>query len=112
MNKFRNNKVNILVATDVAARGIDVSDIDVIFNYGIPRECESYVHRVGRTGRAGKTGKAVSLVSRTEFGRLRNIMKFTKVDIECKKNDNLPDLEFLGKKKKKPKRRFRRRRSG
>ena len=100
MNKFRNNKVNILVATDVAARGIDVSDIDIIFNYGIPRECESYVHRIGRTGRAGKTGKAVSLVSRTEFGRLRNIMRFTKADIECKKVNGLPDLEFLSKDKK------------
>jgi ATP-dependent RNA helicase DeaD len=103
MNKFRNNKVNVLVATDVAARGIDVSDIDIIFNYGIPRECESYVHRIGRTGRAGKTGKAISFVSRTEFGRLRNIMRFTKADIECKKVDGLPDLEFLSKKKEKNK---------
>ena len=95
MNKFRSERVNILVATDVAARGLDISNVEIIFNYGIPRERESYVHRIGRTGRAGKTGKAISLVSRMEFGRLRDIMRFTNANIERKKEENLPDIEFV-----------------
>lgn len=81
MNKFRRGRINILVATDVAARGIDVSDIEIIFNFEIPREIESYVHRIGRTGRAGKTGKAISLISRLEFRQFRNIMRYTKIDV-------------------------------
>jgi len=92
MNKFRSERIKILVATDVAARGIDVPAIEVIFNYGIPRERESYVHRIGRTGRAGNTGKAISLVSRAEFGRLRDIMRFTRADIKLEMANNLPDL--------------------
>jgi|SaaInlStandDraft_4_1057021.scaffolds.fasta_scaffold17558_2 ATP-dependent RNA helicase DeaD len=95
MNKFRKEKINILVATDVAARGIDVPNIEVIFNYGIPRERESYVHRTGRTGRAGKEGKAISLVSRPEFSRLRDIMRYANVDIKREKANNLPDLESV-----------------
>lgn len=103
MNKFRNEKVNILVATDVAARGIDVANIEMIFNYGIPRERESYVHRIGRTGRAGKTGKAISFVSRTEFKQFRDIMRFTKVDIRRTEARDLPDLDFIFRDKAKPK---------
>jgi ATP-dependent RNA helicase DeaD len=95
MNRFRKEKVTILVATDVAARGIDVSNIEIVFNYGIPKDCESYVHRIGRTGRAGKTGKAISLVSRTEFRDFRDIMRYTKADIERKQVNNLPDIEFV-----------------
>ncbi|MFH1643785.1 MAG: DEAD/DEAH box helicase [bacterium] len=98
MNKFRNAKINILVATDVAARGIDVSNVEVIFNYGIPRERESYVHRIGRTGRAGKTGKAISLVSRSEFHTFRNIMKYTNIYIERKSATDLPEIEFIPRK--------------
>ena len=97
MNKFRSERVKILVATDVAARGIDVAGIEVVFNYGIPRESESYVHRIGRTGRAGRTGKAISFVSRSEFGRWRNIERFTKSDIKCELMKNLPDIEFVSK---------------
>ncbi|MCK4651111.1 DEAD/DEAH box helicase [Candidatus Babeliales bacterium] len=100
MSKFRNGSIKILVATDVAARGIDVANIEIIFNYGIPRERESYVHRIGRTGRAGKFGKAISLVSRIEFGRLRDIMRYTNTDIERKKVKNLSDIEFISKDKK------------
>ncbi|MBU1008073.1 DEAD/DEAH box helicase [Candidatus Dependentiae bacterium] len=95
MQKFRSERVNVLVATDVAARGLDVSNVEVVFNYGIPRETESYVHRIGRTGRAGRTGKAISLVSRGEFGKLRDIMRYTKTEIERKMVSNLPDLEFV-----------------
>ena len=99
MNKFRKGRVNVLVATDVAARGIDVSDIEIIFNYGIPRERESYVHRIGRTGRAGKTGKAISLVSRADFGKLRDIMRYANADIKRESAQNLPDLDFTFKSK-------------
>ncbi|MBU4269515.1 DEAD/DEAH box helicase [Candidatus Dependentiae bacterium] len=81
MGKFRKGVINILVATDVAARGIDVSDVEFVFNYDIPREIESYVHRIGRTGRAGKTGKAFSFVARSEMMQLRRIMQFTKIEI-------------------------------
>jgi ATP-dependent RNA helicase DeaD len=101
MNKFRKEKVNILVATDVAARGIDISNVEVVFNYGIPKERESYVHRIGRTGRAGKAGKAISLVSKSEFRLLRDIIRYTNADIERKKADNLPDLDFAFKDKRK-----------
>ena len=99
MNKFRNEKIKVLVATDVAARGIDVSNVEVVFNYGIPKERESYVHRIGRTGRAGKSGKAISLVARNEFVKLREIMRYANVDIKLEKEDNLPDLDFLFKNK-------------
>ncbi|KKP24849.1 MAG: DNA/RNA helicase, superfamily II [candidate division TM6 bacterium GW2011_GWF2_28_16] len=82
MARFRKGKVNILVATDVAARGLDISDVDVIFNYELPKDVESYVHRIGRTGRAGKSGFALNLVSREESMQLRRIMQFTRLDIE------------------------------
>lgn len=63
MRKFRNGNIDILVATDVAARGLDVENVDIVFNYDIPQDPEYYVHRIGRTGRAGKTGKAVTFFS-------------------------------------------------
>ena len=62
MNGFRKGRTDILVATDVAARGIDVDDVDVVFNYDLPQDEEYYVHRIGRTGRAGRTGLAFSFV--------------------------------------------------
>ena len=80
---FRTGDSHILVATDVAARGIDVSDIDAVFNYDLPLDPEYYVHRIGRTGRAGKTGKAFSFVTgRNEFRLLKNIEHFASVRIE------------------------------
>ncbi len=81
MTRFRNDKINILVATDVAARGIDVANVEIVFNYEIPQDVESYIHRIGRTGRAGKTGKALSLVSGREMGQLRDIKRYTKATI-------------------------------
>jgi ATP-dependent RNA helicase DeaD len=82
MSKFRSGLVSVLVATDVAARGIDVNDIEAVFNYDIPLDEEYYVHRIGRTGRAGKTGKAFTLVVGAERNRLREIMNYTKVKID------------------------------
>ena len=82
MNRFRNGNVGFLVATDVAARGLDVENVDAVINYDIPLDEEYYVHRIGRTGRAGKFGKAFTLVVGSERNRLREIMNYTKVKIE------------------------------
>ncbi len=82
MSKFRAGTSNILVATDVAARGIDVDDVDAVINFDIPLDEEYYVHRIGRTGRAGKSGRAFSLVSRDEKFRFRDIQNYTKVRVE------------------------------
>ncbi|MCY7350212.1 MAG: DEAD/DEAH box helicase [Cytophagaceae bacterium] len=81
MSKFRSGVTNILVATDVAARGIDVEDVDAVINYDIPLDEEYYVHRIGRTGRAGKSGKAFTMVVGAERYRLRDIQTYTKVTI-------------------------------
>lgn len=81
MKRFRERKIELLVATDVAARGLDVDDLEIVFNYELPHDAEDYVHRIGRTGRAGRSGKAISLVSGREFGRLQQILRFTKARI-------------------------------
>ena len=75
MNRFRRGQIKVLVATDVAARGLDIDDISHVFNYDLPRDPEIYVHRIGRTGRAGREGIAVSLVTPKEQWRLRRIEK-------------------------------------
>lgn len=82
MSKFRQGTTSILVATDVAARGIDVDDVDAVINFDIPLDEEYYVHRIGRTGRAGKSGRAFSFVSRDEKYRFREIQNYTKVRVE------------------------------
>jgi ATP-dependent RNA helicase DeaD len=78
LNRFRNNQIQILVATDVAARGLDIDDISHVFNYDLPSEVEVYVHRIGRTGRASKTGIAISLITPAEHAHLRRIETFTR----------------------------------
>jgi ATP-dependent RNA helicase DeaD len=78
LHRFRNNQVRILVATDVAARGLDIDDISHVFNHDLPSEVEVYVHRVGRTGRASKTGIAISLITPAEQAHLRRIEAFTR----------------------------------
>jgi ATP-dependent RNA helicase DeaD len=82
MAKFKSGTTTMLVATDVAARGIDVNDVDAVFNFDIPLDEEYYVHRIGRTGRAGKSGKAFTFVVGAERNRLRDIMAYTKVKID------------------------------
>lgn len=81
MNSFRKGNTEILVATDVAARGIDVDDVEAVFNYDIPHDDEYYVHRIGRTGRAGREGIAFSLVVGREVYKLRDIQRYCKTKI-------------------------------
>jgi ATP-dependent RNA helicase DeaD len=81
MNKFRKSGLEFLVATDIAARGIDVDDVQVVFNYDLPYDGEDYVHRIGRTGRAGREGRAISFVSGRELFQIRNIERYTNMRI-------------------------------
>jgi ATP-dependent RNA helicase DeaD len=90
--RFRKNQVKVLVATDVAARGLDIDDISHVFNFDLPRDPEIYVHRVGRTGRAGKTGIAISLLAPAERWRLSRIETFTKQKM---KKFDLPTVEDI-----------------
>src|SRR5215212_6677366 len=82
LGRFRANQLKVLVATDVAARGLDIEDISHVFNYHLPDDAEVYVHRIGRTGRAGKTGIAITLVSPREKRRLREVEALTKQPIK------------------------------
>lgn len=82
LNRFRQNQIKVVVATDVAARGLDIDDISHVFNYHLPEDPEIYVHRIGRTGRAGKTGTAISLVSPGEKRRLGQVESFTRKKIQ------------------------------
>ncbi|MCF6460283.1 DEAD/DEAH box helicase [Clostridium sp. Cult3] len=93
MNKFRSGNIDILVATDVAARGIDVDDIDIVFNYDIPQDEEYYVHRIGRTARAGREGMAFSLVVGRDIYRIKDIQRYTKTKITRKDLPTLKDIE-------------------
>lgn len=82
MNRFRNKQLNLLVATDVAARGLDVDDVEVIINYDLPQQDEIYIHRIGRTGRAGKKGKAYTFVTPSKRRTIEVLAHFTKADIK------------------------------
>lgn len=93
MAKFRKGQVEILVATDVAARGIDVDNVEAVFNYDVPNNEEYYVHRIGRTGRAGKAGQAFTFVSGKEIYNLRDIQRYTKVKIQQQKIPSLREVE-------------------
>ena len=81
MLDFKNNKVSILVATDIVARGIDIEDIGLVINYDVPHDPEDYIHRIGRTARAAATGAAVTFVSEEEQGKFHAIEKFIERDI-------------------------------
>ena len=78
LRDFKNDNIDILVATDVAARGLDISGVTHVYNYDIPQDPESYVHRIGRTGRAGKHGQSITFVAPNEMGYLSIIEKLTK----------------------------------
>ncbi|MTI67034.1 MAG: DEAD/DEAH box helicase [Firmicutes bacterium] len=93
MNKFRKGNVDVLVATDVAARGIDVDDIELVINYDVPQDEEYYVHRIGRTGRAGRSGKAYTFVVGREVYKLKDIKKYTKTKIKRRKAPSVSDVE-------------------
>ena len=108
-NAVKRNQTKILVATDLASRGIDVQNISHVFNYDMPRFAEDYIHRIGRTGRANKKGLAISLVSPTDREFLRKIEKFTKLKIEIASIKGLEPTaidEELNSKRKRRKRSF------
>ena len=90
---FRNSNINILVATDVAARGINIKDISHVFNYHIPFDPESYVHRIGRTGRAGQKGTAITLLTPIEFNSLSRISKSVGGEVKQKQIPSLNELK-------------------
>jgi ATP-dependent RNA helicase DeaD len=89
MRLFRNGQVDILIATDVAARGLDVSGITHVVNYDIPQDPESYIHRIGRTGRAGKEGMAITFITHWQYTEFKRIQAISKVKIE---RANIPSV--------------------
>ncbi len=98
MDKFRNSTIDILVATDVAARGIDVDDVEAVFNYDLPQDEEYYVHRIGRTGRAGRNGTSFSFVYGKDMRKMKDIERYTKAKLEKHAIPSVADVE--GKKVK------------
>ncbi|MDR0980629.1 MAG: DEAD/DEAH box helicase [Methanocalculaceae archaeon] len=92
MARFRGGSIDVLIATDVAARGIDVDDVDMVFNYDVPQDVEYYVHRIGRTGRAGRTGKSVTFVAPREIYKLRDIQRYAKIKIAKTPLPSLDDV--------------------
>jgi ATP-dependent RNA helicase DeaD len=93
INAFKKGKLEVLIATDVAARGLDVNDVSHVFNYHLPFDSESYVHRIGRTGRAGKEGKAISIVTPHEFRMIQKIQQTTGGKLEAKVIPNIKSVK-------------------
>jgi ATP-dependent RNA helicase DeaD len=94
--KFRKRGIEFLVATDVAARGLDVDDIEVVFNYDLPHDGDDYIHRIGRTGRAGRSGRAITFVSGRELYKMQNIVRSTKAKI---RRERVPSEEEVEEKR-------------
>jgi len=94
--KFRKRGFEFLVATDVAARGLDVDDIEVVFNYDLPQDAEDYVHRIGRTGRAGRSGRAITFVAGREIWKMQQIIRFTKGKV---RRERVPSAEEVEQKR-------------
>ncbi|MDQ3072589.1 MAG: DEAD/DEAH box helicase, partial [Bacteroidota bacterium] len=92
LGKFKKKTINVLIATDVAARGIDINNLTHVINFSLPQDPESYVHRIGRTGRAGKMGTAITFVSPSEYRKLTFIKKFAQTDIRREKLPNVQDV--------------------
>ena len=99
MKKFRSGQVEILIATDVAARGLDVPEVSHVINYDVPESHETYVHRIGRTGRAGRAGEAITLVSPREFRWLRQVERTTRANIEPRKLPSQQDVNVRRRQK-------------
>ncbi|HIE64537.1 MAG: DEAD/DEAH box helicase [Nitrospira sp.] len=97
--KFRKQKINILVATDVAARGIDVNNLTHVINYALPQDPDAYVHRIGRTGRAGNQGTAITFITPSEYKRLMVIQRVAKTDIKKSRVPKVEDIISAKKKK-------------
>ncbi len=93
MSRFRNGIIDILIATDVAARGIDVDDVDAVFNYDVPSDEEYYVHRIGRTGRAQREGVSYTFAAGKELVKLRDIQRYTKSKIKLIKPPSIEDIQ-------------------
>jgi ATP-dependent RNA helicase DeaD len=93
MDKFRRRGFEFLIATDVAARGLDVDDLEVVFNFDLPNDAEDYTHRIGRTGRAGKTGMAFTFVSGREIYKLQGMMHYARLKIRRERVPSLDEVE-------------------
>lgn len=93
MEKFRERKFEFLIATDVAARGLDVDDLEVVFNFDLPNDSEDYTHRIGRTGRAGKSGRAFTFVSGQEIYKLQHMIRYAKLKIRRERLPSLDEVE-------------------
>ena len=91
--RFKRRQIEFLVATDVAARGLDVDDVEVVFNYDLPHDGEDYVHRIGRTGRAGRAGKAITFVTGRDVYKLQHIQRFTKSRIRRERVPTLDEVD-------------------
>lgn len=97
LKKFKDKKITVLVATDVAARGIDIDNLTHVINYSLPQDPESYVHRIGRTGRAGKSGTAITLITPSEYRKLISIQRMANAKIE---KQSIPDVKAVIESKK------------
>ncbi|MGH8020128.1 MAG: DEAD/DEAH box helicase [Opitutaceae bacterium] len=93
MEKFRRHGFEFLIATDVAARGLDVDDLEVVFNFDLPNDAEDYTHRIGRTGRAGKSGRAITFVSGRELYHLQSMIRYAKLNIRRERVPSLDQVE-------------------
>ncbi|MBV6512611.1 MAG: DEAD/DEAH box helicase [Ignavibacteriales bacterium] len=95
LGRFRKGTLEILVATDVAARGLDIDDVEAVFNYDMPQDEEAYVHRIGRTGRAGKEGKAFTFVSGGDFQKMKNLQRYINHKMKLGKIPSFGDIEDM-----------------
>jgi ATP-dependent RNA helicase DeaD len=98
MDKFRKKHCNILIATDVASRGLDITELTHVINFALPQDTESYIHRIGRTGRAGKQGTAITFITPSEYRKLARIKKTTKTDI---RKETVPTIKNIIENRKK-----------
>lgn len=94
MAEFKSGRIRVLVATDVAARGLDIDDVELVANYHLPHDPEDYVHRIGRTGRAGRQGRAISLVEPRDNSRLRRIAQFARIEIAEEEPPTINDVKY------------------